>query len=463
MKKKLTAIMTAMALLAGIFWTAAGVKTTNVQAATTFRVHYIDVGAGDGALLQYGSGSNAKYALIDAGPLEYTRSDKRVVDTSRIVYDYLQKYKIKKLEFIIMTHPHVDHIGGFQAILEDPSISIGTIYKTQTPIYNHYDGEDDLFDTKISKKIDQLIEERGIRVVNPEVGSKAYLGSAKITFYGPGRNNFTFGRQLSESSFKTRQINKFSIVCRITYGKNSYLMTGDAQQESVMDMVKKNLYLKSQVLKVPHHGYEDVREQDINWKNYKTNHKYLFDKVNPAIAVISNGYKNEDKTPSPSILNELSKSSVYTTASNGTVIVSSNGKKLWVSTSKNANEPAKASSYISSKKSSNLLKKMYVTSSGKKKISVVGTSNKNTYKIKEKKTFKIKIKGTPQSFNSLSKVQYKLVKAGKSDRKYRWKSGRTVKVKKGFKGRLYIKYKTTTGDAIVKTKGFSVKNVKKKK
>lgn len=460
MKKKVTAIVTIIAILAVFFGTVVGSRIKTVQAATTFRVHYIDVGAGDGALLQYGSGSKAKYALIDAGPVNYTRSDKKVVNTSRIVYNYLKRYKIRKLEFIIMTHPHIDHIGGFQAILEDASISVGTVYKTQTPVYNHYQGEDDLFSTKTAKKLDQLIEKRGIRVVNPAVGSKVYLGSAKLTFYSPGRSNYKFGRQLSEESFKKRQINKFSIVCRITYGKNSYLMTGDTQQESVVDMVKQNLYLKSQVLKVPHHGYEDVREQDINWKNYKTNHKYLFDRVNPAISIVSNGYKNKDKTPSASILRELSKSSIYTTSSNGTIIVSSNGKKLWVKTTKNANEPAKSSSYVSSKKSSNLLKKMYVKSSGKKKITVVGINKKNTYKTKESKALKLKIMGTPQSFNTLSKVQYKLVKAGKSNSKYRWKSGRTVKVKKGFKGRLYIKYKTTTGNVIVKTKGFSVKKKK---
>lgn len=104
---------------------------------------------------------------------------------------------------------------------------------------------------------------------------------------------------------------------------------------------------------------------------------------------------------------------------------------------------------------------MSVKSNGKKKLSIVSVNAKNKYKIKEKKPLKISIKATPQSFTRIKNVQYKLVKKGKSSAKYRWKTGKKVKVKKGFKGRLYIKYNTTSGSTIVKTKGFVIKKKKK--
>ena len=237
-------------------------------------------------------------------------------------------------------------------------------------------------------------------------------------------------------------------------------MTGDTQQESEYDMINQRLKLKSQVLKVPHHGYEDVRNKDAKGK-FSSNHKKFFDKVQPAISIISNGYRNKDRVPSGLITRELAKSNIYTTGDNGNIIVTSNGSRLSVSTSRNKNEPARASTYVSSKKSSLLLKKMSVKSSGKKKLSIVSVNAKNKYKVKEKKPLKISIKTKPQSFTRTKNVQYKLVKKGKSSAKYRWKTGRKVRVKKGFKGCLYIKYNTTSGSTIVKTKGFVIKKKKK--
>ena len=107
------------------------------EAAASFKVHFIEVGTGDGALLQYGSGKSAKYALIDAGPQTTQLLGGKTIDVSRRVHNYLKKYKIRRLEFIIMTHPHKDHIGGFISILEDRSISVGKVYATQQPVYNH--------------------------------------------------------------------------------------------------------------------------------------------------------------------------------------------------------------------------------------------------------------------------------------------------------------------------------------
>lgn len=380
MKRKVIAWLLAAAMIVS---SAAAVITGNekeAEAAATFKVHFIEVGTGDGALLQYGSGKSAKYALIDAGPETTQLLGGKTVDVSRRVHNYLKKYKIRRLEFVIMSHPHKDHIGGFISILEDSSISVGKVYATEQPVYNHYSGDDDFYSTKTYRTVNKLIEERGIPVVVPRIKSSIYLGKAKLTFYSPSRTNFKYGREVD---FNSRQINKFSLVCRITYGKNSFLMTGDTQQESEYDMINKKLKLKSQVLKVPHHGYEDVRNKDAKGK-FSSNHKKFFDKVQPAISIISNGYKNKDRVPSGLITRELAKSNIYTTGDNGNIIVTSNGSKLSVSTSRNKNEPAKASTYVSSKKSSLLLKKMSVKSNGKKKLSIVSVNAKTNIRSRKR-------------------------------------------------------------------------------
>lgn len=219
------------------------------------------------------------------------------MNTSRRVYNYLKRNKVQKLEFVIMTHPHIDHIGGLLEILNDSKISVGKVYKTKMPIYNHYKNEDDLFRLEEYDAVNAL------------------------------RNDFTFGRKMTEKNYQNRQINKFSIVCRIIYGKNSFLMTGDSQHENDVDMVKKNLYLKSQVLKVPHHGFSDIRDQDMKRKKVQTDHKYLFDRVEPDIAIISDGYKSTYKIPGKYVMLELHKANVYTTSVNGNIVVTSNGKK----------------------------------------------------------------------------------------------------------------------------------------
>ncbi len=93
------------------------------EAAASFKVHFIEAGTGDGALLQYGSGKSAKYALIDAGPQTTQLLGGKTIDVSRRVHNYLKKYKIRRLEFIIMTHPHKDTSGDlFLYWRTDPSL-----------------------------------------------------------------------------------------------------------------------------------------------------------------------------------------------------------------------------------------------------------------------------------------------------------------------------------------------------
>ena len=126
--KKIIAVLLTVMLTGITVLHVSGDQTIKVNAAQTFKVHFIDVGAADGALLQYGEGENAKYALIDSGAYSYETTDHDTIDVSDRVHQYLLDHGVKHLEFVVLTHPHGDHIGGMKKILEDKNITIDTIY-----------------------------------------------------------------------------------------------------------------------------------------------------------------------------------------------------------------------------------------------------------------------------------------------------------------------------------------------
>ena len=110
--KKIIAVLLTVMLTGITVLHVSGGQTIKVNAAQTFKVHFIDVGAADGALLQYGEGENAKYALIDSGAYSYETTDYDTIDVSDRVHQYLLDHGVKHLEFVVLTHPHGDHIGG---------------------------------------------------------------------------------------------------------------------------------------------------------------------------------------------------------------------------------------------------------------------------------------------------------------------------------------------------------------
>ena len=119
--RKLAVCFLAWILVCTTVVTGYGMHTA--KAAQTFKIHFIDVGCADAALLQYGEGTEAKYALIDTGAVSYHESTDSTIDLTKTpVYEYLNKLGVKHLEFVLLTHPHQDHIGGMEKILSDTTI-----------------------------------------------------------------------------------------------------------------------------------------------------------------------------------------------------------------------------------------------------------------------------------------------------------------------------------------------------
>lgn len=404
--KKIIAVLLTVMLTGITVLHVSGDQTIKVNAAQTFKVHFIDVGAADGALLQYGEGENAKYALIDSGAYSYETTDHDTIDVSDRVHQYLLDHGVKHLEFVVLTHPHGDHIGGMKKILEDKNITIDTIYGNPLEFEYLESSEDKekqteetarwtAFDTQTYQTFKKKLEKRNsykdaslhIQYVVPQAGTSIKLGEAVMTFYGPLDNNYRYGRAQDAPNLNTRQVNKYSIVTRIVYGSNSFLMTGDAQQETIKKIAARGYNLSAQVLKQPHHGYQDVRLQDKPKGRYvyDSDHKYLIDRTGASIAIISNGYKNVNQTPESNVLRDLSGMDVYQTSDKGTIVVSSDGKKLSVSAQKGGNVPSHAG-YVVKQKRTPLMQKVTVQANTKKKMTPLRSDASAAYQYYEKKT-----------------------------------------------------------------------------
>lgn len=485
--KKITACL--LIILMTITLTPIYKVTHKVSAAQNFKIHFIDVGCADGALLQYGEGSNAKYAMIDTGAGKYNGTkDKTYAKKKDPAYEYLKKIGVKHLEFVILTHPHRDHIGGLVKILKDKTITINTIYGNSLEM-TYLRSNDNVkkqtsetakwtkFDSDTYQNVKDEIEKRNseedeslhVKYVIPKAGSKIYLGQAQITFYGPLENNYKYGRQVD---LNVRQENKYSIVTRIVYGKNSFLMTGDAQRETIEKIIKKGYNLQTQVLKEPHHGYQDVKEKDKLIAGRTSDHKLLIDHTKANIAVISNGYKNTGEVPMKNVLTDLSKMDIYETGNRGTIVITSDGSHLYVRTEKGGNKPSVNGKIISSGKSISIsvLQSIDIVSNKKTKILPAYPGTKDAKSIYTNKNVTIKINASARSFTKINSVQYKIVKKGQSSAKLPYRYGKSVTLKNGTIAKVYVKYNTMLGEKelklpqiVVDTKAPTKLRIKKKK
>lgn len=255
------------------------VKQLNVDG--DLNVYFIDVGQADSVLISNGDDN----MLIDAGNNE---------DGSLLV-SYLKELGIEKLDYAVGTHPHEDHIGGMDDIINN--------FEIET-----YMMPDVLSTSKTFEDVLDALAGKNLQYTTPTVGSDYKLGDAtfKIIYVG-------------ESS---GDLNDSSIVIKLSYGDNTFLFTGDATSKVEDEILKSNVNIKSDVLKVAHHG-----------SSYSTSDEFL-NKVDPKYAVISVGKNNSYNHPSSSTLEKLNKRNIktYRTDEDQTIIFTSDGENLTVKT-----------------------------------------------------------------------------------------------------------------------------------
>lgn len=243
-------------------------------------IHIIDVGQGDSILIQT---PNKKNILVDGGD----------EDAQHIVKNYLKRKKVKSLDIIIATHPDTDHIGSLDYIVEN--FSVKSIYMPEQSV----DSESyiNLVNSCNSKKLtpEYLYKGDNINIeknIDINVLSPSYI---------QGDNNLN------------------SIVFTLDFNQNSFLFTGDAEEENESDIINSFDLDYMDFLKVGHHG-----------SNSSTTDEFL-EETSPDVAAISCGYKNSYGHPHKQTLENLSKHSVltYRTDQIGDIVFFSDGQTIF--------------------------------------------------------------------------------------------------------------------------------------
>lgn len=257
---------------------------------------FIDVGQGDCTLIRT---PNKKTVLIDAGGTPEWMGG-GFDPGEEIVVPYLLDHNIKKIDFVIVSHPHGDHFGGMFAVLN--SLQVLEFIDNGYP---HGDpGYEDLL---------ELVDTHKIPYYQFKEGEKLELDNeiTIIVFYPP------------KKSFPFEGANNSSIVCKLIYRNFSILFTGDIEVEAehyICSKYKKQL--KSTVLKVPHHGSRTSSSSQLI--------KY----VSPEVAIIQCGRKNLFGHPHNETLSgyQRKKVDIYRTDKDGTIKIITDGYKYTVIT-----------------------------------------------------------------------------------------------------------------------------------
>lgn len=243
--------------------------------------HFIDVGQGDAALIRTEEGN----VLIDAGT---NASEEALIA-------YLKAEGVKELAYAVFTHPHEDHIGGADAVLEYCDVE-----KVILP--------DATATTKVFERMMDAIEAEGADLIMAKPEATYRVGDLKLTVLAPIGKDY-------------KDVNNESVVLRAAFGDTSVLFTGDAEDVSEQEMLQRyggGKPLDCDLLKVGHHGSDS-----------STTEAFL-KAVSPKYAVISCGEGNDYGHPKQSILQRLEAEGVtyWRTDLEGSIVVVSDGEKL---------------------------------------------------------------------------------------------------------------------------------------
>lgn len=247
-------------------------------------MHFLDVGQGDSIFIQL---PNGQHMLVDAGSRAMGKN----------IVNYLKKAGVKKIDYLVATHPHEDHIGGMATVLR--GFEIDRVYM---PKVTH--------NTKTYEDLLKSIQAKGLKINKASAGVEIInYEDLRAEIIAP--NNAAYG-----------DINNYSAVIKLTFGRVSFLLTGDAEKQSEQELLASSFNLRADVLKVGHHG-----------SNTSTTPAFL-GAVKPTYAVISNGADNAYGCPHAVTLQKLSGIQVFRTDLDGNVIFTTDGEVLQVSAEK---------------------------------------------------------------------------------------------------------------------------------
>ncbi|WP_125154362.1 ComEC/Rec2 family competence protein [Clostridium rectalis] len=243
------------------------------------KIHFINVGQGDSTLLQF----NNKNLLIDSGPLNSFEN----------TIKYLKKLKVKQLDYVIATHPHEDHIGAMSEIIK--TFEVKKFYAPKVTSNTDY------FYNMIKELKKSNIK---INIAKDQI-KLPFDAKIKCVFLSPNSSNYT-------------NLNNYSAVLKITYGRCNFLFTGDAESLVEQEILDKRYNISCQVLKLGHHG-----------SSTSTCDQFL-EKTSPNVAIASCGKNNIFNHPNKKTLQKLAEKGVklYRTDIDGTIVLVCNGSNI---------------------------------------------------------------------------------------------------------------------------------------
>lgn len=285
MKKFLTIITSLICLVAmsGCFKTDDSKTASVPDNSPLLTAHYIDVGQGDSIFIEL---PNKKTMLIDAGESKY----------SKTVSQYIKALGYSKIDYLVATHPHSDHIGGLKGIIND--FELDKIYMP-----------DVVHTSKTYENLLLAISDKQKKITKAKAGVNiSSSDNLSIDIVAPVKDKY-------------KSLNNYSVVIKIKYFNRSFLFTGDAESESEGEITAD---VKADVLKVGHHG-----------SSTSTTQKFL-DAVNPSYAVISVGKDNDYNHPNAETIKKLEKKgcTLLRTDKNGNIVIKTDGNSIDVSTQK---------------------------------------------------------------------------------------------------------------------------------
>ncbi len=252
-------------------------------------VHYIDAGQADAALLTFADDNDDYSILFDTG--NWNSTD---------VVDYLTEHGTDSIDILIGSHPHADHIGQMDMILENMEVEEVWLSGDET-------------ESATFERVIDAVMSSDAAYEEPRAGESYQAGPLEIDIVNPDE--------------LTGDVHEGSISAKFTYGETSFLFTGDAEAHTEEAMISRGHSLESDVLKLGHHG-----------SSTSTSSSFL-QEVDPRLAIVSAGENNQYGHPHVEVIERVEDAGIdlYSTHIHGTIIVSSDGETLEVTSDTSGN------------------------------------------------------------------------------------------------------------------------------
>ena len=249
-------------------------------------VNFIDVGQGDCIYLS----ADGENMLIDCGE----------ASEAEAVLSYLDKLGVKRLDYVVATHPHSDHMGGMSEIVE--ACDIGEVIMP-------YLDDGDIPTTRYFEKFLEACDEKGIDITDAEVGATIGIGDAQAKIIAPSSRDYG-------------NANNYSVGILLSHGSNDFIFTGDAEALAEEEMIESGMLKEVEVYKVGHHGSDTSSSEEF------------LEVISPEYAVVMCGEGNSYGHPHDEIVERIREytDEILRTDLCGSIVIESDGNELEIRT-----------------------------------------------------------------------------------------------------------------------------------